>query len=284
MDTESLNALIGFGFLYLILTTGLLLHGTALYLLFTKVNKKIMDIILINLCLSELLDIIWDCVYYSMALYTKDNWKPLAAQVATNALPFSIYQSIILITIDRLMAISLPCKYSTLITKTKALCAVTITWLLSIVYGVIIPFVSKLTAYRIWLTCDSLVTTFLTVSYVYIIIVVHLRKGQLNKKAAQKVHNKFKYRTPLLIVLSFILLVFIPDMVLVFKPRYHCIWVPVLWDMNYTLDAFIYVHYSRRFCAKPKTVTQNIVKYSNLVTLSTSVRVRVERDKSVYAL
>ena len=97
-----------------------------------------------------------------------------------------------------------------------------------------------------WIIWDSIMLVFLASSYSYIIMTVIARKKKLGTNAAHSSRKQFKYHIPLMIVLSFAILVLVPTLVVAVDLKYYTAWIDFAFKLNYTVDAFIYLLHSRR--------------------------------------
>ena len=262
--------------IYLLLLTGLLAHTIAAYSLITKKAKKVMDFLLINLNLLELVYIAQDLIVYSLIHRRVSTTK--SVMTISQTLNFAIHQGIVLITTDRVMAVYLSVRYSALITKKRSLIALVVTWVMSLIPGISVWFCrsSILLQWTIW---DLFMFIFLVCSYAYIIKAVTARKRKLNTNLSQSSNQQLKYRTPLLIVLFFTVLVLVPTLVVAVDVKYYTAWNDMAFKLNYTVDAFIYLLHSRRCCEKEKrwgkeyfALTSSSVKNASIAMKDSHIR------------
>ena len=92
----------------------------------------------------------------------------------------------------------------------------------------------------------SIMVVFLIASYTYIILKVDKRRRKLNTSMPQTLTSNIKYHVPLLIVLSYILLVLVPTLIIVAGGFYMNAWIDVIYKTNYITDALIYLLNSAR--------------------------------------
>ena len=206
-----------------------------------------MDLLLLNLCCLEFIQNVTALVRYSSMLhkgtYTESKESTF---IMGNLIPFNIFHGIILITIDRVLAIRLGMRYKIYVTKRRLIVAVTVSWLTSILLSCTIWFGSWNAVLVMWATWDCFMASFLVASYTYIIFIVRSRRRKLNSISSTVQIRKIKYQVPSLIVLSYILLYLTPNVTLAIIPDSYCVWFFVSWYMNYLSDALIYVICSRR--------------------------------------
>ena len=88
---------------YILLVSAIFTHTVAAYLLIKKKSKKVMHLLLINLVLTELLFVIQELAMLSLfhpMVYTK------IRMTIKHVLIFSMHSGIVLITLDRVTAVS----------------------------------------------------------------------------------------------------------------------------------------------------------------------------------
>ena len=153
-----------------------------------------------------------------------------------------------------------------------------VTWVVSLIPGISVWFCrsSILLQWTIW---DLFMFIFLVCSYAYIIKTVTARKRKLNSTSAQSSSQQLKYRTPFLIVLSFAILVLVPTLVVAVDVKYYTAWNDMAFKLNYTVDAFIYLLHSSRFCEKEKrwgreyfALTSSSVKNASIAMKDSHIR------------
>ena len=137
----------------------------ALVLIAKQKKKKVSDILVMHLCVCELVTTIFgyckECLYY---------WNKIDNRSDTWYMPFytalyvSVYQSVLLIVVDRVLAVYLVLKYKAVVTKKKLAIAYSVMWLVSIATGVTKYFIA-----RVFLFWDSITTIIIASSYCYII-------------------------------------------------------------------------------------------------------------------
>ena len=294
LEISSTHSMVGFVIWWVVAVVGLLLHITALYLILTKKNRKIMDILLINLSCVELTYIVAYLARYTVHLilishkgaklnvqdhsytnntssgpYNTSNPSPININthgwsllddrslawifIMGTSIPFYAYLSILLITLDRVLSVYLTFKYTTVVTKTKTCVALAVTLMTSIILGT-----NSLLNERQWIAWvifDIVMAILLISSYTYIICKLGIPRRSLGKNSiCRRKTPTFKYRIPLLIMTSFILLVLLPDLALAIRPSAYSIWFPTGWCLNFSLDAMIYVFYSGRMRRRKNAV------------------------------
>ena len=248
MDIESTENHIGIGILYLELVIGLCLNGTALCILFRKRKRTVGDLLLIHLSCNEMSIAAVEIVDYSLHLY----WGTTsAAPKALRAVEFLVwtnqYLCVIYITLDRILAVYLTCRYKAIATKTKLSIAFVLQHLLSWGSGILI-FVTltvdfyvtsiEMVAFMCW---DFLTIILTTGGYVYIILITRARRRILRNSSSNIPTANIKYIIPMCIAATFFSFVVIPDIVLNINLELYCIWFRVVWTLNFISDPLIYV-------------------------------------------
>ena len=111
---------------FIIAIASLILLCTGCYLLFSEKNKKAIDYLLIHLCCVELLTLIWDGTK-TIGLFfleVKPNVKSTLLEiykVGSVLLVVGQMMSVILLTVDRVLAVKLTIRYIVFVTKRRIL-------------------------------------------------------------------------------------------------------------------------------------------------------------------
>ena len=139
-----------------------------------------------------------------------------------------------------------PLAYNVIVSKKRMCVAILLSWVLSLHQVGIVQL--QMEAMSLFVTSwVSLMVIFLISSYTYIILKVKKRRRKLSKSMPQTLRANIKYHVPLLIVLSFILLVLVPTLVVLVGRFYMNPWIGLIYKTNYTVDALIYLFNSARF-------------------------------------
>ena len=227
---------------YILLASALVTHTAAACILIAKKNKKVMDWLLMNLNLTELLFVTQELVLCSF-LHQND-FKTIRLSV-NNVLIFSINLAIVLITLDRIAAVRFPLKYNTVVSNKTVFPVMVLSWLLSLHQCAIVQLGMKATNLFI-VSWVSIMVVFLFASYTYIIRLVNIRRRRLSCSTSKPMRANIKYHVPLFIVLSFIVLVLVPTLVVVFGHLYMNAWIDIIYKTNFTVDAAIYLFTARK--------------------------------------
>ena len=242
----------------------------ALVLIAKQRKKKVSDILVMHLCGCELVTMIFkyciNCLYYWNKIDKRsDTWyMPLYT-----ALYVSVYQSVLLIVVDRVLAVYLVLKYKAVVTKKKLVIIYIIMWSISIATGVTRYFIAR----SVWLFWDNTSIIVIASSYSYIIIAVYRRRRAMNKNTLQQTAPPLKFQIPLFIICSFILTFLTPDLVVIFNPELYCIWFQVIWTLNWISDPLVYVIFTKLQHKKDRK--RSTIIYKNAQTSQRNSRVSV---------
>ena len=200
-------------------------NGVALYLLLKKKTKKVANLLLLHFCFCEGLGALWEIVNTSKALHHKTFSRSSVHFVGEAFIYGSVYQTLICITIDRFCAIKFNFRYRSIVTKGRLFLLLPAIWVLSTSLGVICAYTSIEVYYVMWSVLDVFTATTLVISYSYIITTV-LRQKRIFKQNSS-CRSQFKYEIPLCICLTYLMLIFIPNLVITIKSDLYGICVVV---------------------------------------------------------
>ena len=242
---------------YIIVVISLLAHSSAIHILVKKKNKRVMDWLIMHLCCAEVMFVIWDVSFYSsyfgtgrsfMNGYSRD-WEYTSHLVGEIIIDASIYQSMFWITLDRVLSVKLAFKYSLEVTPRNIGIFLTITWVVSIVQGLIYMALPRETVSLIYVIWDCVIVGTILFSYGYIILAVKKKRRRFSTSETRANHQRLRYQVPLLIVLSFTLFCLIPDILLEIDEKFETMWLYCIWLTNYMVDPLIYVfNTKKKFC------------------------------------
>ena len=239
LDIKSLNARIGMSIMYCELLSCAILSSYSLYLFCTKNKRTIGNILLMNLCSSELLNAIWESINFSLHLYWNRESESALHYIVKSVFWCSMYQSVILITLDRILAVKLTCRYKFIVTKRKVFAVLFITWLISSCFG---PLTWYLPSKFYWLFWHALGTITIIGGYSYIIRTTLQRRKTLHDELSSNINVlNIKYEVPLSIAVTYLTFVVVPIIILLIDDSLYSIWIVVLWDMNLVADPLVYV-------------------------------------------
>ena len=241
MKFESLENRIGFSILFVELAIGVCFNGALLYILMRKRNRTIGDLLIIQLSCSEISIALWDLINYSLHIHwdrSEESKVHLTGQVITSMF---MYQSVLCITLDRILAVRLTYKYNVVVTRQRILFTSIVIFLISSVLGIIEWFgVNVITTViaPFW----SCLNCFVIIGgYSYIILSTHIRRRKLIKDSSSTTAPNIRYTVPFCISATFFLFLVIPDIVLSVNMDLYCIWFLVVWALNMICDPLIYV-------------------------------------------
>ena len=248
IDFKSLDSQIGFGICCLELSVSLIANGIALNLLRKKRERKVADLLITHLCGSEFLFATWELVFYSFHYqlqYTKESRLNVIGQTVLFS---SIYQSVLCITIDRVLSVGLSFRYRAFVAKRKLILLLMVVWIISICMGAISFLTTRQHILIFWICFDIISAITIVSGYSYIIYTVRLQKRQFAANCPQT--RLFRYQVPLCIGVTFFYLWLVPDLVLNINSDLYCVWILVLWHANIMFDPLVYALHSQRKISK----------------------------------
>ena len=221
-----------------------ILHIWGLHFLLTEKNKKVSRLILIHMSCVEIMVMTMEVSYHSTVIYlylnasSRHMWK----YCMTLVLLIAQFQLAILLTLDRVAAVSLGLRYAIIVTKRRVCIAFLVVWFVCVIHIPYPFFTDKSTIYLVWE-----VTTFVIIvtSYIYILVKIHKDKKESKGMATNGNQRPVKYHIPLLIVSNFLIFIVIPEFVHEFFRRPT--WFYILWYLSYICDPLIYT------LGRPKT-------------------------------
>ena len=228
---------------YLQVVAGMAIHGCAVYGLLKKKSKRVGHMLLLHLCFTEFLHILWDLIFYSLHFHTQIVLDSRIHLLGNVLFGLSANQTIAWITVDRILAVKLTLRYRVMVTRKKFYCLVCLIWSISVVQSISCWFTPDEIIKIRWLIWDTIVSLIVIFGYIYITVAVFLRHKSMRKYSSQLLKSRLKHRVPFLVVSSFVLLNLIPDALTFFGSS--SVWLLNVLYMNYLLDPLIYVFYSK---------------------------------------
>ena len=204
-------------------------------------KNKVSDILVMHLCGCELITVIF--AYCHECLY---NWKMIdhsddsISMLLYTVFYVNVYQSVMLITLDRVLAVYLVFKYKVLVTKKKLVIVFFMLWLVSLTTG-LVRYYTSVSRSTVWWFWNGAMIIVIVASYLYIVISVYRRRRAMKRNNAQCTVPQLKFQIPLFIVCSFVLTLLTPDLVLAVYPELYSIWFQVIWSLNWISDPLFYV-------------------------------------------
>ena len=163
--------------------------------------------------------------------------------------------SIILITVDRVVAVKFCLQYRAIVTKKRLLILLAFCWAVCISHGFIVWYFPFEVLNKILATWEILVTVVIVAGYGYIIAIVQQRNRNLVEDNNHKIRRpNLKLTVPALIVLTFFFFCLIPDLLLAIGVKFS-LWILSSFYFNFTTDSLIYIFGSGRIrnCIKSTT-------------------------------
>ena len=243
MDLVHKYILIGIWSIEGILAVILNLFG--LYFLITHKKQKVTHILLIHLTCIDIVYICLEVIYHSIDLTVHPNtatrhwWKRIASLV----LMIMQYQTVSLLTLDRVLAVKFCLRYGVVVTKRRAKYALVFIWLICACHTPYFILTNGWNGWwngwRILVFWVILVLVFFIVAYLYIVIKVIKYKREFREITQQLTHPPFKYHVPLLIVISFLCTITLPEMFRQFEVLNYT-WGACAEYLNYIFDPLVY--------------------------------------------
>ena len=214
----------------------ILLNIGGVYLLVTQKTIKVSHILLIHLSCLEIINTIANISsgYYRFILGIIE-----PVEISMVGVPFYVGQmvAIILVTIDRVIVVYWNIKYHIHVTKRRLAYTLLLIWSLLLLYGIFLAyFWSRLLLTISFLSCTISVVVIFILGYVYIALKVLYGRNTIGANPQQKL----KWKVPFFLVLSFVLLILVPEFLSLHKPIPIDILVVVVY-INYLLDPVVYI-------------------------------------------
>ena len=161
-----------------------------------------------------------------------------------NAIAFAVYvphvMSLVIITIDRILAINLVFRYKLVVTNKRLFAVLVCVWIISAVYGVSCWVLKSDIYLNVFFIFSLVVVIFLILSYTYIIITVKVARRALATSGQSNRQNRLNYWIPFKIILTYILFVAATDLSVVYLNNIT-IWHFIVWSLNPIADTLTYV-------------------------------------------
>ena len=198
--------------------------------------------LVLHLCISEFFVVTWNVILRPLQWFSDVPHVSTIRLVGSEFFSALISQSIICISLDRLLAAGLTLKYKVIVTKQKLTFTVIVLWLLAFICA-LISAIDSTKSTIIWLFWSSTTITSIVLSYSYISVVLFKQNQKMRRKTSTSTQHQFNYRIPLCITLSYVLAMFIPDIVVVADKSLFTVWTLVIWYTNFLVDPLIYVFF-----------------------------------------
>ena len=225
----------------IVASISIILHVVGIFSLCSLRRRKVSDYLLILLSIVEILKITMRVVFTILCMRT-------GACRRTNVLITTVaicligqYQSVILITVDRVLKVKLSMKYNALVTR-------------NIIFRLLIPYVSICLVHgsitwifphleiKILLAWEILVFAIIIISYLYMFLHLKISARRLSRRSASTIRRQtLNLKVPILISVRFIAFYFTPNLLLAVKLIKFSPWLYSIYDLNIATDAIIYV-------------------------------------------
>ena len=258
-------------FWLVVAATSLLFQCFGFYLLFSQRNKKVMDCLLLHLSAVELALILWQAFHnIRYAICGMDLSKPTKLhQMGLIILLVGQMISVILITADRVLAVSLTIRYRAIVTKRRLKILFAAGWVLCISHGFIPYYFSFKVLNEILTAWDILVAIIIFTGYGYIVIIVQFKNRALVESNQYTKRPNLKLTVPGLILSAFVLFCLIPDLLLAICIRLS-LWILSNFYLNFLTDSLIYIFGSGRIQSRVRNSISKISlsrsRYSTTMT------------------
>ena len=239
---DELERYIGLGVWYIIAVGGLIANGYAIFLQIKSKSKKVSDRLVMHLCFSEMLIMAWHLVTRSLVWFAKIAQASTVRKIGGQLTTSLLFQTVICISLDRLLAASLVFRYKIFVTKRRLMIVLIIIWIFAITSSILCVFMSYNTT-RIWLFWSGLTMVSIIATYSYIFSVLFAARRTFQNDSSQANRRVFNYQVPLAIAIIFILTNFIPCLVILVNEKLFNIWVLVTLYSNGIFDPLVYVYF-----------------------------------------
>ena len=215
-------------------------HVFALMLFIKQKNIGVSDLLVAHLCGCEFVSVITEYVTMTLYYWKQIDWKhnyidgPIVL-----ALFVMCYLSIVSITLDRVLVVLLALKYKMYVAKKKVVIVFCTIWFVSIGMGLFHYFTDN--EEEIYLFFDLTIIIVIITSYSYISIAVLVRRRAIRRNGSQSNSVNIRYQIPLCIVITFVVTIFVPDLILLVRPDFYSVWIEVIWTLNWISDPLAYV-------------------------------------------
>lgn len=227
----------GIGFIFGIL---------GLTLLLTTRQKKPSDMMLAHLTVCDIIYIaVRTVLVISILKGTFQEHRLIFRAVSFGTLIPQV-MSLVIITIDRILAVNLLVRYKLVVTNKRLLVVLVCVWIFSAAYGVSFWFSKSIVYAFVALGLSTAVVLFFIVSYTYIIIKVHMTRRRTSTAGRCNQQSRFNYWIPFTIILTYVLFIVATDLSLVFTGFKFTAWHFIAWNLNPLADTITYVFGSAR--------------------------------------
>ena len=150
--------------------------------------------------------------------------------------------TLIMITLDRVLAVKLLMRYRVVVTRKRTCLLFIPGWILGIGYAVLYWLASNHGMAISYIVLDSSISIFFIVSYTYIILKIkNVRKKTSETSTHHSNAQSVRYHVPLIIVLSYACFYLIPDIIIATGALVLTEWFYVIWDMILIANPLAYM-------------------------------------------
>ena len=217
-DKMTLAEKAGWVICYVELTTGFILQSTAIYLLIAAKKRKPSNLLLLHLFAAQLMSIVWEtCVIFSNLYLPYSSALKAVQLIGGIFVGYTRCQSVLWITVDRVLAIRLGFKYRVYATSCRVRLILLLMWVISMVHGIIAWLAPLKVTILILMVWNSGMLITVVTCYIYIITVVKRQRRHLNNASACIAIIRFKYQVPLTIAFFYTILCIVPKLTAYFN-------------------------------------------------------------------
>ena len=249
-------------FIWLVIAAiSLFFHLLGVYLLMKLKRKRhVSHYLLLHLSGMEIINIMWMGVFVFGHMDATSMVE--RSKVELSGVVFVLvgqYLSVILLTVDRVLAVALAFKYRRVVTARKLIIVFPVCWAICLAHGVIVWYFTS-TFVKILLAWEIPIVVLLVCAYIYIFTVVEIqgRKGRINSDQKRRLNIK----VPLSIVATLIAFYVVPDFLVESGAVQFSPWLYVVFYLNVLTDPVIYILGSSQMlallCCKRNLSDKNI--------------------------
>ena len=264
---ENVEDQIAASILLVLALSSIVANGCAIYMLQTKKSKTIADMLVFHLIVSEFSIVAWNLIFRPIVWFGNIPHTPMIRMVVSQFLSSLIYQSIIFISFDRLLAARLNVRYKVNVTKDRLILVIMLMWVLSILSATICGIDSSSNTI-IWIFWSLITIIAIVISYLCIFMVLYKRKQMFKIDLSYSFVRRFNFEIPLFITVSCVLTMLIPDIVCVVDHTLYSMWILVTWYTNFLVHPLVYVFF-RVYKQRSVSLVPPTLRFHNIATITT---------------
>ena len=247
------------GIWLLVALSGIAANGAAIIALIRSKKRTVGDTLVLHLCILGVLGVTFNVILRPLIWFTDFPHVFVVRIIGSQFFSSIFYQSIICISFDCLLAVRLNLTYKAIVTKSRLHKLITMIWVISTICAVISGIYSY-TNTIIWIFWSTVTIISIIASYFYIIRVFYRQRAKFRKHKSCKYVRQFKYEVPFCITLSYILTMFIPDIVVVVDERLFTVWTLVIWYTYFLIYPLVYVFFKAYGKERKKSTTDILLQ------------------------